>query len=290
MKQILTFVIIIIACILSIFITFYNYTPKKISKTSIKISLKRNLIISVRYFWSNRSGIAKIAFIVFLMLPLIGTFLLVQNHLIWWLSIITSVFFTTFIMYSAIIYYNFWEKLIDYYFSFTQTKSRDIPLLSLMLPLLPIGYQLTGIIHITTPYSFILLICMYINHITIFKYMFYTINVPGFIPKSINGNYKVALMWLINLLVTLYAEIILINELIPNSYIDSSAVQLLLIALNLFIANDTGRASSIWGEFQNLLIAISGVYFLVVFLASLLTTNNNKKSVRRVSIRRPNTK
>lgn len=293
MNYIPTVAIIILACFFSILITFYNFIPKKTGK-SVKRTLKKKSLslFSVRYFWSKRSTITKSAFLVFFTSSLIGIFLLMVNYFSVWFSIIICTSLTTILMYLVIIYFNFLEKIIDYYFYFiNRTRAGDIALLTLMLPLIYIGYQLAGIIQATFLWLLILLICMYLNHFTIFKYMFFTIIDHGYIPKSKHGNFKVALLWLVNLLVTLYAEVLLINKIAPTAYIANSAIHLLLLTLTSFITNDAGNSSSIWGEIQNLLIAGSGVYFLVVFLASLLTMNNIKKnSRRRVSVRRPHVK
>lgn len=161
-------------------------------------------------------------------------------------------------------------KVIDPIFLFT------MPLVIIFL------YHMPNYLYERSWLALGLLIPLYLGHINIFRSMVLTANNPELIivseNKSHNHNkYRVAFTWCLILFISTYIESLL-TESFENKPEDPFTV--LLSTYKTFTTLDIPAKDSTIAQIQSLITSSSGIFFFVIFITTVLSTEIIKKKNR----------
>ncbi len=154
---------------------------------------------------------------------------------------------------------------------------------------------------------YVCLIAVVFSHFFVYKGLYLIINKPNYLSVKTHklkpySKYVGMIVWLLILMLNLFSAVFLVTRIDSNAFVDNNnqvkdnngvndPIELIYFTITSLITNGFGdiTPNSPWGKGVMALIFISGLYYLVIFIGTVLTASiSNKDALYNFVNRRVN--
>lgn len=166
----------------------------------------------------------------------------------------------------------------------------NIAFASLFIPFLVLASLSINNKSKTNIMAYLSLLFLFFSHIIVYKGLYLIINKPDYLSIKTHklnqySKYIGMIVWLLILIFNLYSAVFLITRIDSNAFVDTSnnpvndPIELLYFTITSLITIGFGdiTPNSHWGKGVMVLIFISGLYYLVIFIGTVLTASISNK-------------